>query len=118
MNDAAFTAAHRAEEERLATLLDLVASGLGGEAEFFDAEQAIVIGVEHDQGMVFVRQAQHFHGEVFESEQQFCFVQQQHVGFGATEADDDIGVFDLGVSRGAFDKFVVDIDVNGIQKDV
>jgi hypothetical protein len=116
VDDTAFTAAHGREKEGLAGLLDAIASGLGRKAQFFDAEQAIVEGVEDDQRMVFMRQAQHFHREVFEGQQQFSLVLEQEVGFGTTEANDNVRVFDFGIGGIAFHELVVDVDVDGIEK--
>jgi len=118
VDDAALAAAHRAEEEGLTDFLDTARSGLCGEAKFLNAQKAIVVRVKDDQRMVFVRQAQHFHREMFEGEQQFSLVGQQHVRFRTAEAHYDIGVLDLGVGGSAFHKFVVDVDLDGVQQDV
>lgn len=118
MDDAAFAAAHRAEEEGLETFLHARGGSLCREAQFFNAQQAIVVRIENDQRMIFMRQAEHLHGEVLESQQQLGLVGQQQVGFRTAEADYDIRIFNLGVGGSAFHKFVVDIDVDGVQQDV
>lgn len=118
MDDAAFAAAHRAEEEGLACFLDASACSLRGEAEFFDAKQAVIVGIKDDERMVLMGQPQHFHGEVFEGQEEFGFVHQQEVGLRTAELHHDIRVLDFGIGRSAFHKFVIDVYVDGVEQDV
>jgi hypothetical protein len=68
--------------------------------------------------MVFVRQPQHLHRQVFQREQQLSLVFEQAVGFGTAELYDDVGVFNLRIRRGAFVKLVVDVDIDAIQQHI
>ena len=60
----------------------LLGGGHGAEPQFFDAQQAVIVGIEGNARVVFGRHAQHFHGDVLQREQQFGAVgeQQIHVG--------------------------------------
>jgi hypothetical protein len=118
VDDSAFAAAHRAEEEGLKTFFDFRCGCLGCEAQFFNAQQAIVVGIEDDQRVVFMRKAEHLHGEVLESQEQFALIGQKEIRFRAAETHYDIRIFDLGIGGCTFHEFVVDIDVDGVQQDV
>src|SRR6476659_10064449 len=69
MDDTALAAVHGIEAEWLAGTFYFIRGGHGAHAQFFDAQQAIVVGVERNPRMVFRRHPQRFHGEVFESQQ-------------------------------------------------
>lgn len=116
MDDAALTAGHGAEEEGLPGFFHLGRRRLRGEAKFFDAEEAEIVGVENDEGVILMREAQHFHGEVLQGEEQFRFVLEEPVRLFAAEFHDDVGVFDFGVSGGAFVEFIVHVDVDAIEE--
>lgn len=116
VDDAALAAGHGAEEEGLAGFLDFRAGGLGREAEFLDAEEAIVVGVEDDEGVILMRETQHFHGEVLQGQEQFGFVFEEAIRLFAAEFYDDVGVFDFGVGGSAFVEFIVHVDVDAIEE--
>ncbi len=118
MDNTALSAAHRVEEKGLAALFHLGCRSLRCQPQFFDALQAEVLGIKHDQRMVFVRQTQHFHRQVFKRKQQLRLVLQQQIRFGAAEFHNDVGIFNLGVGRSTFHKFVIDIDIDSVQQDV
>jgi hypothetical protein len=116
MDNAALAAGHGAEEKRLAGLLHFGAGSLGRQAELFDAEEAIVVRVENDEGVVFMRQPEHFHGEVLQGKEEFGFVFEEAIGFLAAELYNDVGVFDFGVGRSAFVEFIIDVDVDAVEE--
>ncbi len=62
-----------------------------------------------------MRQPQHFHRQMFQSQKQFSFVLQQQIRFRAAEFYDDIWVLDFRIGRSTFHKLVIDIDINGVQ---
>ena len=98
MNDTAFAAGHWAEVERLAGLFHTVGRRNRAHAQFFNAEQTIIVRIEAQQGMCLRRHPQHFHREVLEGQQRLRFVGQQQVNIGPAELDDDLGIFKIRVS--------------------
>jgi len=75
--NAPLSAAHWAKEKRHTRLLHLRASRLRGQSQFFNPQQTIIVGIKHNQRMIFMRQAQHFHRQVFQRQKQFTLVLQQ-----------------------------------------
>jgi hypothetical protein len=53
---------------------------------------------------------------VLKGEQQFSLVFEEPVGLFAAEFHDDVGVFNFGVSGGAFVEFIVHVDVDAIEE--
>lgn len=118
VDDAPLTAAHRAEEERHPAFLYFVRCGLSRQPQFFNSQETEVACIKDDQRMVFVRQSQHFHGQMLKSQQKFGFVLQKQFRFRAAELHHDIWIFDFRVGGCTFRKLIVDVDINGVQKDV
>ena len=83
--------------ERLASLLHALGGGNGAEPQFFDSEQAVIIRIEAEQGMVLGRNAEHLQRELLQSEQQFAAIRQKQVDVVARELHDDVGIFQFGV---------------------
>jgi hypothetical protein len=100
VKDPALAAGHRAEVERRMRLLDTFRGRERAQAQLFDAQHSIVIRVEAEQGVILPRHPEHFHGDLFESEQQFRLVRQQEIQIRAGEFDPNIGVLKIGMRRG------------------
>jgi hypothetical protein len=66
--------------------------------------------------MVFMRQAQHFHREVLQSQEQLRFVFQKQVRLWTAELHYNVRVFDFRVGGGAFLELVINVDVNAVQQ--
>lgn len=118
VNNAPFPAGHGAEKERLLRLLHAFASGLRAQPQFFDPQQTVIVGIEHDQRMVLMRQAQHFHRQVLQREQQFRLVFQEQFRLGTGKSNHDVGIFDFGVVGSPFLKLVINVDVDTVEQDV
>ena len=97
VHDPALPAGHRIEAEGHAGAPDLFGRRGGAQAQLFDAQHAIVVGVEAQPRMVLRGHAQHLHGEVLERQQQLGAVGQQQIHVRAGELDHDFGVLELGV---------------------
>ena len=59
------------------------AAGHRAQAQLFDAQQAVIVGVEGNPRMVFRRHPQHFHGDVFQRQQQLGAIGKQQVDVAA-----------------------------------
>lgn len=93
MDDATLTAVHRREAKRLATGLHAFGRYLRRHAQFFDAEGAVVVGIESDARVIVRVHAQGFLRDVFEGEQKLGAVAQDEIDVIALKLDDDVGGF-------------------------
>ena len=109
MNDAALARVHGIEAEGLVARFDAFGRGDGRQAQLFDAEHAVIVGIEGDAGVIFRRNAQGFLSELFESEQDLCFIREQSVDVFAGKLDTDIGIFEFRVRCFVVDEFVGDL---------
>jgi len=97
MDDSPFATGHGVKLERPAGPLDLFGGGQGAEAEFFNPQRTIVVGVETKPAVVFGRHAEHLHGEVLEGEQQFRPVGKQQFYIRTGEAHHNLRVLEVRV---------------------
>jgi hypothetical protein len=117
MNHAAFTAVHGIELERNARALYFFRGGHCAQTEFLDAQQAVIVGVEGKARMVFRRHAQHFHGGVFEREQQLRPVTKEQIDVAAGELHDHIRRFEIVFRRASVGDLVVQLKTSILEGD-
>lgn len=101
MEDPALARVHGREEEGRVSLAHAFGGGGGAHAELLDANAAIVVGVEADQGVILGGHAKDFHGEMLEREQELGFVFEEHADVGTGEVDHEFGILEIGVAFGA-----------------
>lgn len=97
VDDAALAAVHGREAEGLAGGFDAFGCDLRGHAKFFDAEGAVIVGVEGNPRMIVGVHAERFLGNVFEGEEKLGAIAEDEVDVFAVEFDDEIGSFKLGI---------------------
>jgi hypothetical protein len=95
VNDAAFAAVHGVELKRHAGLQDFLCRRRRAHAQLFDAQKPVIVSIEADSRMLLAGHAQHFHGELFESEHRFRLVSQQDIDIPAGELHQQIGSFKI-----------------------
>ena len=106
----------------LARTLHPVGGGHRAEPQLFDAQQAVIVGVEGNARMVFARHAQHFHGHVLQREQQFGAIGEQQVHVGAAELHLHVRRLEIVVRRRGILNLIGQLDAavlqGGVQKPV
>ena len=118
VNDAAFAAIHRVEAEGFGRALDLLGGNSRAQAKFGDAEHAEVVGIEGDEGMIVIRDAQSLHRDVLKGKQHFGLIGEEDLDIGPFELDHNLWIFDLGIGRIARFDFVLDIKVGVVEDHV
>ncbi len=118
MNHAALAAVHGIEAKGLAGALDFFGGGGGAEAEFFDAQQTVIVGIEQDARVILGGHAQHLHGQVLELEQEFGAVAEQEIDVGAAELHHHIGGFKVVCGGVAIGDDVVQIESRFLQQGI
>jgi len=98
VDHAAFAAVQGIEPEWRAGVFDLFGSRLSADAQFFDAQSAVVIRVERDARVIVGVQPQDFLRDQFEREEQFGAVGQKLFDVMPLELYDDVGVFEIGMA--------------------
>ena len=110
VNNAPLPAVHRAEVERLMRFLHAFGGSLRAHAQFLNAQQAMVIRIEADAGVLFRGHSQSFHGELFQGQKKLGFIAQQEVHIGTTEANHQIRILKIGMKVLAFAHFEIQIE--------
>ncbi len=118
VDDAALAAVHGVEAEGLGGALHLLGGGGGAEAEFGDAQHAEIVRVEGEARMIVVGNAERFHGDVLQSEEQLGLVGEEQFDVGAFEFDDDLGVLDLRIAGIAGFDLILDVEVGVVEDHV
>ncbi len=122
VDDAALAAVHGVETEMLAGTLHPVGGGHRAEPQLFDAQQAVIVGIEGNARMVFARHAEHFHGDVFQRQQQFRAIVEQQVHVRTAELHGHVRRLEIVVRRRGVLNLVAQLDPavlqGGIQKAV
>lgn len=94
----ALAAVHRVEAKRRAGVLDFFGRGAGTDAEFLDAQSAIIVGVEGNARMVVGVEAENLLRHEFESKKKLSAIGEEHFDVVTQELDYDVGVFEIGVA--------------------
>ena len=115
VDHAALAAVHRVEPERLARPLHLFRGSLRAQAQLFDAEQAVVVGVEGNARMVLGGHPQHFHGHVLERQQQLGAVREQQVDVRTRELHDYVGSFEIPLAALHILNVITDVNASGLE---
>lgn len=97
MDDTALARGHRAELIGRAGLANFFGGDGGGGAEFLNSLRAMVVAVEADLFVFAGGQPQHFQGEQLEGAQEFSAAVEQQGGVGASEIDEDLGLFPVAI---------------------
>ncbi len=96
--------------------------GDGAQPQLLDAQQAVIVGVEGNARVVFGRHAQHFHGDVFQRQQQFGAIGKQQIHVRAAELHHDVRRLEIVVRRRGILNLVVQLEAavlqGGVQKAV
>jgi hypothetical protein len=99
VNHSALAAVHGIEPERSARAFDFFRSRGRAQPQLFDAQQAIVIGVERNARVIFGRQPQRFHSHMLERQQQLGAVAEQQIHIAPAEFHHHLGSLEV-VLRG------------------
>ena len=118
MDDAPLAAVHGAEVERDARFLDALGRRQRAHPQFFNAQDAVIVGVETNAGMFLRRRADRFHRQLLQRQQQFCFIGQQQFDIRPGEADHQVGIFKIRVRRLALRNREIEIEVRQIKNRV
>jgi hypothetical protein len=110
VDDAALAAVHRIKAEGLTRRFHFIGRDLRGHAELFDAQRAIVVGIEGDARMIVGVHAQGFLRDVFESEEKLGAIAENQVDVVAVELDDEVGSFEVGVGLVARFQFESEVE--------
>ena len=97
MNHAALAAVHGIELEILSRAVDFLGRRQRAQAQFLDAQHAVIVGIEGKLAVVLRRNRQRLHRDVLERQQQFGAIGQQQVYIVAREPDNQFRIFDFGV---------------------
>ena len=87
MDHPSLAAGHRVEMKGHVRAFHLVCRRQRAHAEFFHAQQAVIVCVERNQRMIFGRKPQRLHREMFQRQQQLCPIGQQKINVFAGEPD-------------------------------
>src|SRR5262249_27422447 len=109
MNDSTLAAVHRAEMERDLRFLHALGCRQGAHPQLFDAQDAVIVGVEADARMLVWRHPQRFHGQLLQREQQLGFVGEKQIDVAAAKTDQQIRVLEIGMRRLAFTDRVIEV---------
>jgi hypothetical protein len=90
MDHTAFAAVHWVEREWLVRLKGTVGGRKRRHAEFLHAEQAIVVAVKRNPGVIFARDVKHLQSEHFQCQKQLTLVGQENIDVFSRELDLDI----------------------------
>ena len=94
---AALATVHRIKAEGLARILYLFGDGSGAQAKLFDAQRAVIVGVEGNARMIVGMQAQHLLRDELESEEQLGAIAEEQIDVFAGEFYRDVRTFKVGV---------------------
>jgi hypothetical protein len=92
---AAFAAVHRIKAERRACVLYLLGGGQCADAQLFDPQSAVIVGVEGNARMVVRVEAQHLLGDEFQGKQELGSICQQQFDVSPFEFYDNVGIFEV-----------------------
>ena len=115
MDETAFAAAHRAEAERSLRLPDPLANRERPNSQLLLAQEAIVIGVEAEQGVLIRRHFENFLSELFQSEESLALVVHQEFEIRTGELDDERRLLKVAARLFAIQDLVLDVEVHGIE---
>jgi hypothetical protein len=98
VDDTALAAVHRVEPEWRACVLDLFSGSARADAQFLNAERAVIIRIERNSRVIVGVQAQNFLRHQFQRQKQLGAVGQKKIDIMAAELYNDIGVFKIGMA--------------------
>ena len=104
--------------ERAARLLHSLRRRHRAEAKLFDAQQAVIVGVEAQARMMVGRQAQGLHGQEFQRQQHFRLVAQHKIHVGTGELDHQVRILEIGMRMHTLQDLVGHVEVHVVQNRV
>jgi hypothetical protein len=95
MDDAPLTAIHGIEPEGSTAMLHPLGGRERAQAQFFHAEQTVIVRIERESRVIVGRQPKHLHREMFQGKQKLGAVGQEQIHIGAVESHDYIGGLEI-----------------------
>ena len=102
MQDAAFPAVHGVEAERDAAALHPLGRRQRAQPQLFDAQHAVIVGVEAQPGVILRSHLQHLHRQQLERQQKLGFVREEQLDIRPRELHHHIRILEIGMAGLAF----------------
>ena len=115
MNNAPLAAVHRVEVKWPARLLYFFGRGDRAQAQFFNPQHPVIVGIEAQSRMMLGRHAERFHGEKLHRQHQFSFIRQQQIHVRARELHQQVRIFQIRMQMLALENFVFDIEIQMVE---
>jgi hypothetical protein len=118
MKDPAFTRGHRVKPVWGVRLPDPLGDGECRNAQLLLAEQAVVVGVETEQGVFVGGHVQDFLRQLLQRQHRLALVGHQEANIGALEFDDEGGLLEVVSDFVAVQQVVGDVEVHGVKDNI